>query len=309
MVRIPKLSPAKISALLKTRKLENLPLIASIEKIFQKKRGFCIKIPPPQSPVILIVSGGLDSIIVWGYLMLVYKLEVYPVFIDRGQRRAKLEEQAVQFFYEFYRQQLPNHCQPVQKFVVSIPPMEIRFPITINSNIPVSKSGRWRGIPMYSALLVNYAVQYAYYLEITQQKTVRTIFAGFMATDGLVMKDETLTAIRMSNLTIAELTEDYSWQVISLPIEKELGFLYGKEQFIRWATAVGIPLDKTRSCIMWDRLHCGECISCFTRKEAFAKAKVADPTMYKQYPWRAIKAKLGKIKHWALSVGKQGNIR
>lgn len=309
MVRIPKLSPAKIATLLKTRKLENLPLIASIEKLFRNKRGFSIKIPPPQTPVILIVSGGLDSCIVWGYLMLVYKLVVYPVFIDRGQRRAQLEEQAVDFFYDFYRQRLPNNCQPVQKFAAPIPPMEIRFPITINSNTVISKSGRWRGIPMYSAMLINYAVQYAYYLEITQQKIVRTIFAGFMATDGLVMKDETLTAVRMSNLAVAELTEDYSWQVIALPLEKELGFLYGKEPFIRWATAVGIPLEKTRSCIMWDKLHCGECISCFTRKEAFAKAKVADPTIYKHYPWRSIRIQLGKIKRWLLSVGKQDTIR
>lgn len=309
MVKIPKLSPAQITAILKTRKLENLSLITSIEKIFQKKRGFRIKVPPSQTPVILIVSGGLDSIIVWGYLMLVYKLVVYPVFINRGQRRAHLEEQAVDFFYDFYRQRLPDYCQPVQKFMASIPPMEIRFPITINSNTVVSKSGRWRGIPMYSAMLVNYAVQYAYYLEITQHTIVRTIFAGFMATDGLVMKDETLTAVRMSNLAVAELTEDYSWQVIALPLEKELGFLYGKEQFIRWATAVGIPLEKTRSCIMWNKLHCGECISCSTRKEAFAKAKIADPTQYKHYPWRAIRVRLGKIKRWVLSVGKPVTIR
>lgn len=309
MVRIPKLSPAKITAKLKTRKLENLSLIATIEKIFRQKRKTNITIPSRGDAVILIVSGGLDSIIVWGYLLMVYGLAVYPVFMNRGQRRAQLEETAVDFFYEFYRHRFPNLCHPVQKLQSGIPPIEIRFPITINSNTVVSNTGRWRGIPMYSAMLLNYAVQYAYYLEITQQKHIRTIFAGFMATDGLVMKDETLTAIRMSNLAIAELTEDYSWQVIALPLEKELGFLYGKAPFIRWATKVGIPLEKTRSCIMWDKLHCGECISCTTRKTAFATARIPDPTQYKRYRWRAMRVRLGKIKRWLLSVGKQDIMR
>lgn len=267
--------------LLSKRKLEDLDVISKVEKFFVEKRGYMVKIPKEGSSVILIVSGGMDSVMVWAYLMKVYKLKVYPVFFRRGQRRVKLEEAAVDYFYKFYRKKYPDYCEPVQKMNAFIPPMEIRFPITIASNEIKSKKGKWMGIPMYSNILFSYAVQYAYFLQITKKVKVRSIFSGFMATDGLVMKDETLTAMRMNNLEISILTDDFDWQVIALPLEKEIGFFYGKEEFIKWASLEGIPLEKTRSCIMWGKLQCGDCISCRMRKYTFGLAGVEDKTVYK----------------------------
>lgn len=286
----------QINKALKKRNLENTQLITTVEKIFKEKRGYSIKIPPQKTPVILIVSGGLDSIIIWAYLMKVYGLEVFPLFLNRGQRRAKIEEKSVDYFYKYYKKIFPKLCQPIQKMNAYIPPMEIRFPITIHSNNVFDKSGRWMGIPMYSNLLVDYAVQYAYFLQVTRKIKIRNIFSGFMKTDGTVMKDETLTAVRVNNLTIAELTDDYSWQFIALPIEKEVGFFYEKKQFIQWANKENLPIEKTRSCIMWGSYHCGECVSCFTRKKAFEKAKIKDKTIYKKSFKSLIKDKLNFIK-------------
>ena len=277
---IKKLKKADILKILFGRKLEDLDLINKIEKIFLKKRGYVIKVPSKGTPVILIVSGGMDSVIVWAYLMKVYKLKVYPVFLRRGQRRVKYEEAAVDFFYNFYKKKFPRYCNPVQKMNAFIPPMEIRFPITIASNNVVSDKGRWRGIPVYTNLLFSYATQYAYFLEITKKINIRTIFAGFMLTDGTAMKDETLTAMRMNNLEVATLTDDFNWQFIALPIEKNIGFFYDKEIFIKWATSEKIPLEKTRSCIMWNKFHCGNCISCWAREAAFKKAGIDDKTVY-----------------------------
>lgn len=278
--QIKKISKYKINSLLKQRKLENISLITEIENKLLNKREKIIQLPPKGSSVLLILSGGLDSVIVWGYLMEIYHYQVYPIFFRRGQRRVKLEEKSVDYFFNYYRKKYHTLCQPIKKMVAYIPPLEIHYSITIASNEIRNEKGKWLGIPMYSSLLMNFAVQYGYYLEITKNIKTRTIFAGFMATDGLVMKDETLTAMRVNNLSIAELTEDYSWQIIALPIEKELGFFHGKEVFVRWAVDQGIPIEKTRSCIMWGKNHCGKCVSCFARKEAFKAAKVKDLTVY-----------------------------
>lgn len=77
---------------------EDKSLLKKIESIFLNKRDHVIEIPPERSPVVLIVSGGLDSVVTWGYLMEIYKLRVYPVFYRKGHKNSRYEEKAVDFF-------------------------------------------------------------------------------------------------------------------------------------------------------------------------------------------------------------------
>ena len=83
---------------LKKRDLEEPDLIKLIEKYLKAKRGIVITLPKPNTPVILLLSGGLDSTVVWAYLMDVFKLQVYPVFLRRGQKRVRFEEESVDYF-------------------------------------------------------------------------------------------------------------------------------------------------------------------------------------------------------------------
>jgi 7-cyano-7-deazaguanine synthase in queuosine biosynthesis len=239
-----------------------------------------MKIPKPSTPVILLVSGGLDSIITWLYLMKVYHLIVYPLFIRRGQRRQTLEENAVNYFSKLYQKKFPKYWTKPFKLDCQIPPANIRFPITIASNNQISSTGQLQGIPLYSLILQAQAIEYAHYLKHTSNITAKTIFCSFMKSDGLVMRDETLTAMRSNNVAICNLLNDYSWQISSLPIEKEIGLFYDKSDFIRWGYKEKLPLEKTRSCIMWDTKHCGSCLSCKFRKYSFFKANVPDKTKY-----------------------------
>ncbi len=43
---------------------------------------------------------------------------------------------------------------------------------------------------------------------------------------------------------------------------------------------IGVPFERTWSCYEGASLHCGQCGTCVERKEAFAKANIADPTTY-----------------------------
>lgn len=142
---------------------------------------------------------------------------------------------------------------------------------------------RFNNIPLYTSLLFSYAMQYAHALEIEKSKVIRTLFAGFVFPNGFFMNNETLTTMRIINLTICGLTNDYDWQVIALPIEKEIGFWNGKESLIKWASVHGIPIEKTRSCITDAKHHCETCTPCRFRKRGFIKAGVLDKTLYLLY--------------------------
>jgi 7-cyano-7-deazaguanine synthase len=53
-----------------------------------------------------------------------------------------------------------------------------------------------------------------------------------------------------------------------------------KTDIVRLGDELHVPFDRTWSCYKGGALHCGTCGTCFERREAFALAHVADPTMY-----------------------------
>jgi 7-cyano-7-deazaguanine synthase len=55
---------------------------------------------------------------------------------------------------------------------------------------------------------------------------------------------------------------------------------FGKEELVRKGNELGAPLQLTWSCYAGREKHCGKCGTCVERKEAFALAKVEDPTEY-----------------------------
>ena len=60
-----------------------------------------------------------------------------------------------------------------------------------------------------------------------------------------------------------------------------------KSDVIRKGVALGVPLELTLSCMQpRDGLHCGRCSKCRERRDAFAEARVDDPTQYRQAPLR-----------------------
>ncbi|MEV4091088.1 7-cyano-7-deazaguanine synthase QueC [Streptosporangium saharense] len=53
-----------------------------------------------------------------------------------------------------------------------------------------------------------------------------------------------------------------------------------KAEIVRLGTLLDVPFANTWSCYQGGRRHCGRCGTCTERKEAFALAKVFDPTGY-----------------------------
>ncbi len=54
-----------------------------------------------------------------------------------------------------------------------------------------------------------------------------------------------------------------------------------KHDIVAIGAELGVPFSDTWSCYEGGEIHCGQCGTCVERKEAFALAKVPDPTIYK----------------------------
>lgn len=283
-MKLLKKTQKEIQNILEERKLEDLDALKSVENFLKKKRGFIFNMPEKGGSVIMTVSGGLDSTILWGMLLEEYQLEVYPVFFRRGHKRIKREEDAVRFFSEYFQKKYPDTFRKPIFLNVPMPPKEIRWGITGHSQeIANRETNQRKGIPLYSGLLAFNAVEYAYYLQEEKGILIRSIFSSFVSSDGEALKYETLTAMRSVMQDICVLTGDVRWQYTSLALEKELGHFWDKDILIKWAYEKSYPVERMFSCIspVNYKIHCGRCYFCQYRKKSFARAGVEDPTEYK----------------------------
>lgn len=53
-----------------------------------------------------------------------------------------------------------------------------------------------------------------------------------------------------------------------------------KGQIVALGNELGVDFSRTYSCYKGGAVHCGTCATCLERKQAFATARVADPTVY-----------------------------
>ena len=56
-----------------------------------------------------------------------------------------------------------------------------------------------------------------------------------------------------------------------------------KADIVKLGDQLGVDFSLTWSCYKGGHLHCGKCGTCVERKEAFALAGVADPTVYEEH--------------------------
>lgn len=279
---LPNITKQKIKKAFSKDKLEDIQTLKSVEKILVSKRGYVFKMPKSGSKVVFQISGGLDSVTTAAILMKEYGLVIYPVFIRRGQSRVKQEEASVDFFNRYFAKKYPKMWQTVYKLNTKIPPWEIRREIIKNASKKIRKNSeqRW-GIPMYASLLTSYAVEYAIYLELSQGLKLRNIFCAAIESDAVQFSHHSLTGLRVIMLNICVQRNDFSWQFTSPLIEKEIGRYISKKDLVKWATSNDLPIHRTWSCYFRGIIHCGKCIGCGVRRDAFEIAGFQDKTLYK----------------------------
>lgn len=291
-ISFPSISKKEFITRLKKRKYEDVSVVRDIENYLMKRRGYVFRMPPPGTPVIMLVSGGIESTILWGLLMATYRLHVYPLFLRRGLIRSKHERRAVAYFYKFYSARFPTLCERPFELSGRFPPPEIEraaaqessyyHPERILEHYEVG-SGKTtlhsQGILTFTYPL--YGVVYANHLWEHDNVRVRNIFNGVAPGDGDFLASQTFTSLRTALLVMNTATRERDWQFASLAFEKEIGTWLSKENLIALGAGLGLPLEHTWSCYGSGLYQCGnKCLTCYYRQLAFRAARVPDKTAY-----------------------------
>jgi 7-cyano-7-deazaguanine synthase in queuosine biosynthesis len=279
------LKKEKIKRLMAKNGADDLEVLLGIERILEKKRGYVFKMPKKGTPVIALMSGGLDTTVMISILLKEYGLKVYPVYFNRNLRNSLPALRSIKYFTKYFKRKYPGQfCKPLI-FDCKIPLEEIGEDLeNVQWHCIDKKIGRQKGIPMQPSFYANHCLLYSKYLEEKEKEKIRNIFGAWYPDGSKRFIYESLTSFRSIMLGLCCQDNDFSWQFTSLPMEKELGFWFGKEEMIKIGTKHEIPMEKSWTCFFdggIDGRQCGRCDACYHRKDAFNKAGVRENYKYR----------------------------
>jgi len=279
ILRKYKTSKRNIIKKIKSNQVNDLFTIKSIEQLIIKKRGTVFQMPKKGEAIIALMSGGLDTTTVIGMLLECYKLNVYPLFINRNLPHKSRIVESVNFFSNYFSKKYPHQYNQPFEMSLSLPPLEIKKVLLRKEN-DIQEGKLRKGVALQPAFYAQYAVYYAKYLQETQGIKIRTVVGAWLPSNSEWYGYESITSLRSIMLNICCVDNDYAWQFTSLPMEKDLGFYFDKETLVKIGTEIHLPLEKTWTCFQGNRTHCGNCPPCGTRSDAFLKAGITDKTKY-----------------------------
>jgi len=260
------------------RRVEDLTVINAIEKVFKEKRGYIIKKPKPNEPVLACMSGGLDSICNITVLLEELKVQVYPFFLDREQTNYKYEKASVMFFNKYFKKRYPDLYHDVLEIKLVSPAWAYKDMLRDTHKMKDNLIYRHDvAYPARNSIIFLTGMDYGYALQ-SRGIFPKTVFGATLSSDFLY--HSSLTSIRITNLLMCNVTGDWDWQYISIPIEKEFANGYDKDVYVKFNTEKNIPLEKTRSCPKKSKIQCGTCLPCWDRRMAFKKIGIKDKTPY-----------------------------
>ena len=253
--------------------------LTEFEKYLKKKRGYVSKIPSSRKAV-MILSGGLDSVITSARLIEDFRLELFPLHIHRGQTNTIAENKSVNFFTKYFQKRYGKTMfHNLEKISVNIPPKEFKPDL-----LPYTKL---KGHPMRDPIMHLLAVEYAVAVSQKFGVDIKTIYCAIVPED--YFPHSTLDGLRANTINTCVNMGDWGWQISSPNIDRFLvNRAFGKSEEIQWAMERNIPIGKTISCNDASEetnfLACGKCKSCFRRNAAFTSLGFKDPTTYYEKP-------------------------
>lgn len=223
-----------------------------------------------KSPAVVLLSGGLDSATVLaiardaGYAC-------HALSIDYGQRHAAELAAAAR---------LAASLGAVEHRVIRLGLGDFGGSALTDASIAVPEAPT-EGIPVTYVPARN-TVMLALALAWAEVLSARDIFIGVNAVDYSGYPDcrpEFIEAFeRMANLATRAGVEG-TRLIIHAPLQH-----LSKAGIIRRGTALGVDYGQTVSCYQADEAGhaCGVCDACRLRRQGFAQAGIADPTVYRK---------------------------
>ena len=201
---------------------------------------------------IVLLSGGLDSLVVLGYPQKKYQINLALTF-DYGQKSAKQEIIASRRICEYYN---------VEHKVITLEWLKdiTHSALVSESSIPTHNLGTYSSakavwVPNRNGLFLNIAAAYADAYEFDY------ILFG-------ANKDESTTFPDNTEEFRCQISETFKTSTLQQPVVLAPLINYTKNDIVKIAIENGMPLQFVRSCYGSGDKHCGKCESCLRLKRA-----------------------------------------
>ena len=230
---------------------------------------------------IILCSGGLDSVVTSYYTKkkLSYR-ELILLFFDYGQRTATMER----FFAKKHAKVLGAKFIEVDtrslgKFSTALINKNKKIDDLSRETLiknPENELKKWY-VPCRNTLFLVYALALAENLYFSKNQKY-DIFVGFKHEGRELYPDTTKGFLRQLMKLQKYILAHGKFRIVA-PLMK-----YEKSDLIGLGKKLGINLRDTYSCYIGTKIHCGVCMNCRVRQEAFYWANMKDPTKYEKKP-------------------------
>ncbi len=216
---------------------------------------------------VVILSGGMDSTTT-AFIAKNEGFDIIPLHFNYSQRTEKRELKAFNDICDYLN--LKN------RYVIDIPFFkQIGASALVDENLKVPTDGLKPGIPITYVPFRN-GIFLSIAGAIAEKEKAESIFIGVVEEDSSGYPDCREEFIKNMQNAINSGTKPETNIKIKTPL-----IHLKKEDIVKKAVEVGVPLELTWSCYQNEDEACGVCDSCRLRLKGFEKAGIKDKIPYK----------------------------
>ena len=215
---------------------------------------------------VVILSGGMDSTTAT-FIAKNEGFKIVPIHFNYGQRTEKRELKAFNDICDYL--ELEN------RYIIDIPFFkQIGASALVDTNLDVPTNGIKPGIPITYVPFRN-GIFLSIAAAIAEKESAKAIYIGVVEEDSSGYPDCREEFIENMQNAINLGTKPETNTEIKTPLVH-----LKKEDIVKKAIEVGVPLELTWSCYQNEDKACGVCDSCRLRLKGFEKAGINDKIEY-----------------------------
>jgi 7-cyano-7-deazaguanine synthase len=219
---------------------------------------------------IVILSGGMDSTTA-AFIAKKQGFEIIPVHFNYSQRTEKRELKAFNDICDYLK------IDKEKRYVIDLPFFkQIGASALVDEKIEVPTDGIKPGIPVTYVPFRN-GIFLSIAAAVAEKEGAEAIYIGVVEEDSSGYPDCTEEFIQNMQKAINSGTKPETHIEIKTPL-----IHLKKEDIVKKAVEVGVPLELTWSCYKEEEKACGVCDSCRLRLKGFEKVGIKDKIPYKE---------------------------
>jgi 7-cyano-7-deazaguanine synthase len=223
---------------------------------------------PPERRAVVVLSGGLDSTTM-AYSLRDQGYALAAISFDYGQRHRKELEFAEQISADLGASWtlIDLHAAGLTKILGGSALTDDA--VAVPDGHYADESMRITVVPNRNAIMLSIACA----LAVTRE--AEAVAFGAHTGDHFIYPDCRPEFVRAFATMVNLAVEGFASIEIITPF-----LSMTKAGIVKLGDELHVPFERTWSCYKGGAVHCGTCGTCYERREAFALAQVADPTVY-----------------------------